>query len=39
MAARGGVTPMVEGDPKEQITEAVARTASGEARFRAVVTY
>lgn len=39
VAARGDVTPMVEVYPKERITEAVARTASGQARFRAVVSY
>ena len=39
LAARRGVRPVIEVYPKEKITDAVARVASGEARFRAVVTY
>jgi alcohol dehydrogenase/propanol-preferring alcohol dehydrogenase len=37
--ARGEVKPMVEVFPKERIAEAHDRTASGDVRFKAVVTY
>jgi D-arabinose 1-dehydrogenase-like Zn-dependent alcohol dehydrogenase len=37
--SRGEVTPMVEVFPKENINEAVAKAASGDMRFQAVVTY
>jgi alcohol dehydrogenase/propanol-preferring alcohol dehydrogenase len=39
LAARGAVTPRVEVFPKEKIADAVDRVATGEVRFRAVVTY
>ncbi|MFD6756935.1 alcohol dehydrogenase catalytic domain-containing protein [Micromonospora gifhornensis] len=39
MAASGAVVPMVEVFDKEQVTTAVDRVASGDIRFRAVVTY
>jgi D-arabinose 1-dehydrogenase-like Zn-dependent alcohol dehydrogenase len=39
VAARGGVTPVIEVYPKEKVAKAVARVASGKARFRAVITY
>lgn len=37
--ARGEVTPMVEVFPKERVQEAHDRVASGDVRFKAVVTY
>jgi len=37
--ARGEVKPMVEDFPKEDIKQAVAKAASGDVRFKAVVTY
>ncbi|WJK42586.1 alcohol dehydrogenase catalytic domain-containing protein [Solwaraspora sp. WMMA2056] len=39
LVAAGRVTPVVETFPAERVAEAVARTAKGEARFRAVVRY
>nr|ABY66028.1 Zn-dependent alcohol dehydrogenase [Actinomadura madurae] len=39
LVAERKVTPMVETFPKEQVAEAVEKTAKGELRFRAVVTY
>jgi D-arabinose 1-dehydrogenase-like Zn-dependent alcohol dehydrogenase len=39
LVARGAVTPMVEVFPADRVAEAVERTARGEVRFRAVVTY
>ncbi|KOX03162.1 MULTISPECIES: alcohol dehydrogenase catalytic domain-containing protein [Micromonospora] len=39
MAAQGAVTPMVEPFEAEQVAAAVDRVASGDVRFRAVVTY
>lgn len=39
LAARGVVTPRIAVFPKERIAEAVDRVATGEVRFRAVVTY
>jgi len=39
LVADGAVTPMVEVFPKERVAAAVDRVASGEVRFRAVVTY
>ncbi len=37
--ARGEVTPMVEVFEKERVAEAYAKAASGDVRFKAVVTY
>lgn len=37
--ARGEVTPMIEVFPKERVQEAHERVASGDVRFKAVVTY
>jgi alcohol dehydrogenase/propanol-preferring alcohol dehydrogenase len=37
--ARGEVEPMIEVFPKERIAEAYDRVASGDVRFKAVVTY
>lgn len=39
MVGRGAVTPVYEVFAKEDVAEAVARTAAGEVRFRAVVAY
>lgn len=39
LAARTGIRPRTEIFAKEQVAEAVARTAAGDVRFRAVVTY
>ncbi|GAB2897412.1 alcohol dehydrogenase catalytic domain-containing protein [Streptomyces deserti] len=39
LVARGSVTPVCEVFAKEDVSEAVARTAAGDVRFRAVVTY
>ncbi|SDJ98290.1 alcohol dehydrogenase, propanol-preferring [Actinopolyspora mzabensis] len=39
MAASGTIRPMVETFPKERVSEAVDKTARGDVRFRAVVTY
>lgn len=39
LVARGEVTPLIEVFPKERIAEAYHRAASGDVRFKAVVTY
>jgi D-arabinose 1-dehydrogenase-like Zn-dependent alcohol dehydrogenase len=39
IVARGAVKPMVEVFPKERVAQAYERAASGEVRFKAVVTY
>jgi D-arabinose 1-dehydrogenase-like Zn-dependent alcohol dehydrogenase len=39
LVARGIVKPMVEVYPKERVSEAYSRAASGAVRFKAVVTY
>ncbi|MEU6405204.1 alcohol dehydrogenase catalytic domain-containing protein [Streptomyces sp. NPDC046985] len=39
LVARGAVTPVHEVFAKEDVAEAVSRTAAGDVRFRAVVTY
>ncbi len=36
---RGEVQPMIELFPKERVAEAYDRVASGDVRFKAVVTY
>lgn len=39
IAARGAVTPIIETFPKESAEQARARAASGDVRFKAVITY
>ncbi|WP_103501331.1 MULTISPECIES: alcohol dehydrogenase catalytic domain-containing protein [unclassified Streptomyces] len=39
LVAEGAVTPMTEVFPMDRVADAVDRAASGQARFRAVVTY
>jgi D-arabinose 1-dehydrogenase-like Zn-dependent alcohol dehydrogenase len=39
IVARGAVKPMIEVFPKERVAHAYERAASGEVRFKAVVTY
>jgi D-arabinose 1-dehydrogenase-like Zn-dependent alcohol dehydrogenase len=39
LVAAGKVTPRIETFPADRVADAVARTAKGEVRFRAVVTY
>ena len=39
LVASGKVTPVIEVFPKERVEEAHARAASGDVRFKAVVTY